>query len=48
MESNETTTDWPKKKPFVPGLWAVRYQVKDVERSIPFYGNATHRERLKG
>jgi len=37
MESNETTMDWLKKKPFVLGLWGVRYQVKDVERSISFY-----------
>jgi glyoxylase I family protein len=26
-----------KKQPFVMGLWAVRYQVKDVQRSIAFY-----------
>ena len=26
-----------KKKPFVLGLWGVRYQVKDVQRSIAFY-----------
>jgi len=26
-----------KKQPVVIGLWGVRYQVKDVERSIAFY-----------
>jgi glyoxylase I family protein len=26
-----------KKQPFVLGLWGVRYQVKDVQRSIAFY-----------
>ena len=26
-----------KEKPFVLGLWGVRYQVKDVQRSIAFY-----------
>src|SRR6267378_7897234 len=26
-----------KKQPFVVGLWGVRYQVKDVQRSISFY-----------
>jgi glyoxylase I family protein len=26
-----------KKQPFVIGLWGVRYQVKDVQRSISFY-----------
>ena len=26
-----------KKLPFVLGLWGVRYQVKDVQRSIAFY-----------
>ena len=25
------------KQPFVVGLWGVRYQVKDVQRSIDFY-----------
>jgi len=25
------------KQPFVVGLWGVRYQVKDVQRSISFY-----------
>lgn len=25
------------KQPFVVGLWGVRYQVKDVQRSIAFY-----------
>jgi glyoxylase I family protein len=26
-----------KKQPFVRGFWGVRYQVKDVQRSIAFY-----------
>jgi glyoxylase I family protein len=26
-----------KKQPFVLGLWGIRYQVKDVQRSIAFY-----------
>ena len=29
--------DSTKKQPFVLGLWGVRYQVKDVHRSISFY-----------
>lgn len=29
--------DSAKKQPFVLGLWGVRYQVKDVQRSIAFY-----------
>ncbi len=37
MESNETTMDSAKKQTFVLGLWGVRYQVKDVQRSISFY-----------
>jgi glyoxylase I family protein len=37
MESKETTMDSTKKPPFVVGLWGVRYQVKDVQRSIAFY-----------
>jgi glyoxylase I family protein len=32
MASTTTTT-----QPFVLGLWGVRYQVKDVQRSIAFY-----------
>jgi glyoxylase I family protein len=27
----------PKTQPFILGLWGVRYQVKDVQRSIAFY-----------
>jgi glyoxylase I family protein len=27
----------PEDQPFVLGLWGVRYQVKDVQRSIAFY-----------
>ena len=29
--------DSTKKQPVVIGLWGVRYQVKDVQRSISFY-----------
>ena len=29
--------DSTKKQPFVLGLWGVRYQVKNVQRSIAFY-----------
>ncbi len=29
--------DSTKKQPLVLGLWGVRYQVKDVQRSIAFY-----------
>ncbi len=29
--------DSTEKQPFVLGLWGVRYQVKDVQRSITFY-----------
>ena len=31
------TAEQSKRKPFVKGLWGVRYQVKDVSRSINFY-----------
>jgi len=27
----------PKSKSFIKGLWGVRYQVKDVKRSVDFY-----------
>src|ERR1041385_439502 len=37
MDSEETTMDSTSKQPFVLGLWGVRYQVKDVQRSITFY-----------
>src|SRR5919201_785834 len=37
MDRKETTMDSTKKQPFVLGLWGVRYQVKDVQRSIAFY-----------
>src|SRR3954466_14743971 len=33
----ETTMDSTKKQPFVLGLWGVRYQVTDVQRSLTFY-----------
>ena len=29
--------DSTSNQPVVPGLWGVRYQVKDVQRSIAFY-----------
>ena len=32
--------DSTKKQPYVLGLWGVRYQVKDVSRSIAFYSQA--------
>ena len=37
MESKETAIGSIKKQPFVIGPWGVRYQVKDVQRSIAFY-----------
>ncbi len=37
MDSKETTMDSTDKQPLVLGLWGVRYQVKDVQRSIAFY-----------
>ncbi len=37
MDGEETTMDPTKKQPLVLGLWGVRYQVKDVQRSIAFY-----------
>ncbi len=37
MDRNESTIDSAKKQPVVLGLWGVRYQVKDVQRSIAFY-----------
>src|SRR5919204_6486539 len=37
MDRKEITMDSTKKQPFVLGLWGVRYQVKDVQRSIAFY-----------
>src|SRR5512133_2766818 len=37
MEGKETTPDSTEKPPLVLGLWGVRYQVKDVQRSIAFY-----------
>ena len=37
MQSEETTMASTRKQPFVLGLWGVRYQVKDVQRSIAFY-----------
>ena len=37
MDRKESAMDSTKKQPFVLGLWGVRYQVKDVQRSIAFY-----------
>ncbi len=37
MDRKETTMGPTQKQPFVLGLWGVRYQVKDVQRSIAFY-----------
>ncbi len=37
MNRKETTMDSTNKQPTVLGLWGVRYQVKDVQRSIAFY-----------
>src|ERR1700741_4705274 len=34
MESSESSS---KSQHFIVGLWGVRYQVKDVQRSIAFY-----------
>jgi len=33
----ENAMDSTKDQPFLLGLWGVRYQVKDVQRSIAFY-----------
>src|SRR5262245_46556898 len=37
MQSEEITMASTVEQPFVRGLWGVRYQVKDVQRSINFY-----------
>jgi glyoxylase I family protein len=38
MQKEQTRMDSSaKKRHFVLGLWGVRYQVKDVQRSIAFY-----------
>jgi glyoxylase I family protein len=37
MDNDETPIGVTKKQPLVLGLWGVRYQVKDVQRSIAFY-----------
>jgi glyoxylase I family protein len=36
-ESSEARSDAKEGQSFVVGLWGVRYQVKDVSRSIAFY-----------
>ena len=33
----ENAMDSTRNQPLVLGLWGVRYQVKDVQRSIAFY-----------
>ncbi len=35
--SSEAGSDAKKDQSFVEGLWGVRYQVKDVKRSVEFY-----------
>jgi glyoxylase I family protein len=35
--SRESGSDVKETQSFVVGLWGVRYQVKDVSRSITFY-----------
>ena len=41
MQDKERAMDSSTKgQPFVLGLWGVRYQVKDVQRSISFYTDA--------
>jgi glyoxylase I family protein len=35
--SRDTDSDVKQDQSFVAGLWGVRYQVKDVKRSIDFY-----------
>jgi glyoxylase I family protein len=37
QSSNSTSTSPRESKDFILGLWAVRYQVADVGRSIEFY-----------
>src|SRR5215510_2167587 len=37
MQSEDTAMTSTGKQPVVLGLWGVRYQVKDVQRSIAFY-----------
>ncbi len=38
MRDNQKGMDTSSKKPeFILGLWGVRYQVKDVRRSVAFY-----------
>src|SRR5215467_15763381 len=39
-DRRETAMDSTEKQPFILGLWGVRYQVKDVQRSIAFYTQA--------
>ncbi len=35
--ANQTATPSEREQSFVLGLWGVRYQVKDVSRSVAFY-----------
>ena len=36
-KSNQAASPGPDSQSFVKGLWGVRYQVKDVNRSVNFY-----------
>jgi len=36
-KSNQTGSSREESQSFVKGLWGVRYQVKDVKRSVDFY-----------
>ncbi len=40
MDKKGTEMDTTNQQPFVLGLWGVRYQVKDVQRSTAFYTQA--------
>ena len=37
QKSNQTSPSEMENRSFVKGLWGVRYQVKDVSRSVNFY-----------
>ena len=37
QESNQAGPQAADTQPFIKGLWGVRYQVKDVSRSVSFY-----------
>lgn len=40
MQDKQSTAGSTKTQDFVLGLWGVRYQVRDVQRSIAFYTQA--------